>query len=121
MGTQHVERNFLLNLYREENISLVCFFLPLKRDKNVWHLQPSFSTWRPLAFLPVTLSDLEIVIQVKQVRDSEISYGITYVKNLMNFLQNKSRLTSLENELMVHEEKGIIREFRLTYGNERKG
>ena len=56
MATQHVERNFLLNLYREENISLVCFFLPLKSDKNVWHLQPRFSTWRPLAFLPVTLS-----------------------------------------------------------------
>ena len=52
--------------------------------------------------------------RVKQVRDSEISYGITYVKNLMNFLQNKSRLTSLENELMVHEGKGIIREFGLT-------
>ena len=52
MATQHVERN-LLNLYREENILLVCFFLPLKSDKNVWHLQPSFSTWRPLAFLPV--------------------------------------------------------------------
>ena len=56
MATQHVERNLLLNLYREENILLVCFFLPLKSDKYVWHLQPSFSTWRPLAFLPVTLS-----------------------------------------------------------------
>ena len=56
MATQHVERN-LLNLYREENILLVCFFLPLKSDKNVWHLQPSFSTWRPLAFLPVTFSE----------------------------------------------------------------
>ena len=56
MATQHAERKLLLNLYREENISLVCFFLPLKRDKYVWHLQPSFSTWRPLAFLPVTLS-----------------------------------------------------------------
>ena len=55
MATQHVERNLLLNLYKE-NISLVCFFLPLKRDKNVRHLQTSFSTWRPLAFLPVTLS-----------------------------------------------------------------
>ena len=55
MATQHVERNLLLNLYKE-NISLVCFFLPLNRDKNVWHLQPPFSTWRPLAFLPVTLS-----------------------------------------------------------------
>ena len=56
MATQHVERNLLLNLYREENISLVCFFLPLKREKNVWQLQPPFSTWRPLALLPVTLS-----------------------------------------------------------------
>ena len=56
MATQHVERNLLLNLYREENILLVCFFLLLKRAKNVWHLQTPFSTWRPLAFLPVTLS-----------------------------------------------------------------
>ena len=56
-----------------------------------------------------TWMDLEIVI-LSEVRDSEISY----VKNLMNFLQNRSRLTSLENELMVHEGKGIIREFGLT-------
>ena len=28
----------------------------LKRDKNVWHLQAISSLWRPLAFLPVTLS-----------------------------------------------------------------
>ena len=35
---------------------LVCFFLLLKRDKNVWHLQPLSSIWRPLAFLPVTIS-----------------------------------------------------------------
>ena len=56
MTTQHVERNFLLNFYREENILLVCFFLPLKSDKYVWHLQPSFSTWRLLAFVPVILS-----------------------------------------------------------------
>ena len=33
------------------------FLLPLKRDrKNVWHLQPVSSVWRPLAFLSVTLS-----------------------------------------------------------------
>ena len=57
-----------------------------------------------------TWMDLEIGI-LSEVRDSEISY----VKNLMNFLQNRSRLTSLENELMVHEGKGIIREFGLTY------
>ena len=35
---------------------LVCFFLRLMRDKNVWHLKPLSSIWRPLAFLPVTLS-----------------------------------------------------------------
>ena len=55
MATQHVKRNRLLNLYREENISLVCFFLPLKRDKDIWHLQPLSLVRRPLAFLPVTL------------------------------------------------------------------
>ena len=58
MATQHVGHAVQIknNLYREENISLVSFFLPLKRDKNVWRLQPPFSTWRPLAFLPVILS-----------------------------------------------------------------
>ena len=57
MATQHFKRNLLLNLYREEKILLVCFLLPLKKDKNVWHLQPLSSVWRPLlAFLPVTLS-----------------------------------------------------------------
>ena len=56
MATQHFKRNLLLNLYREEKISLVCFLLPHNRDKNVWHLQPISSVWRPLAFLPVTLS-----------------------------------------------------------------
>ena len=56
MATQRFKRNLLLNLYREEKISLVCFLLLLKKDKNVWHLQPISSVWRPLAFLPVTLS-----------------------------------------------------------------
>ena len=57
MATQHFKRNILLNLYREgKKISLVCFLLQLKRNKNVWHLQPISSIWRPLAFLPVTLS-----------------------------------------------------------------
>ena len=55
MATQYF--NLLLNLYREgKKILLVCFLLPLKRDKNVWHLQPISSVWRPLAFLHVTLS-----------------------------------------------------------------
>ena len=59
MATQHFKRNLPLNLYTEGKkiyISLVCFLLPLKRDKNVWHLQPISFIWRPLAFLPVTLS-----------------------------------------------------------------
>ena len=37
-------------------ISLVCFLLPLKRDKKCLTLEPISSIWRPLAFLPVTLS-----------------------------------------------------------------
>ena len=47
MATQHFKRNLLLNLYREEKTLLVCFLLPLKRAKNVWHLQPLSSIWRP--------------------------------------------------------------------------
>ena len=57
MATQHFKRNLLLNLYREgKKILPACFLLLLKRDKNVWHLQPISSVWKPLAFLPVTLS-----------------------------------------------------------------
>ena len=39
-----------------KNLTLVvCFLLPLKRErKDVWHLQPISSIWRPLAFLPWT-------------------------------------------------------------------
>ena len=62
MATQNFKRNFCLNLYREGGkiLTLVaCFLLPLNRAiKNTWHLQPIFSIWRPLAFLPVTLSVL---------------------------------------------------------------
>ena len=76
MATQHVKRNRLLNLYREENISLVCFFLPLKRDKKVWHLQPPFSIWRPLAFLPVTLSITLYAKQKKTHRCTEQTFGL---------------------------------------------
>ena len=56
MATQHTERNLLLNLCREGKTHRWFFLLLLKRDKNVWHLQPLSSLWRPLAFLPVTLS-----------------------------------------------------------------
>ena len=55
MATQYFKRNLLLTLYREGK-KIVCFLLPLKRDKNVWHLQPISSVWRPLAFLPFILS-----------------------------------------------------------------
>ena len=37
MATQHFKRNLLLNLYREEKISLVCFLLLHKRDKGYLH------------------------------------------------------------------------------------
>ena len=41
----------------ENNIKLVSFLLMLKRViKIVWHLQPISSIWRPLPFLPATLS-----------------------------------------------------------------
>ena len=58
MATQKFKRNRFLNLYREEGkMALVCFLLLLKREiKNVRHLQPISSVWRPLAFLPFTLS-----------------------------------------------------------------
>ena len=40
----------------QSNSHVHTWLLPLKRDKNVWHLQAISSIWRPLAFLPVTLS-----------------------------------------------------------------
>ena len=64
MATQHVERNLLLNLCREGKTHRWSFLLLLKRDKNVWHLQPLSSLWRPLAFLPVTLSLVELALHV---------------------------------------------------------
>ena len=66
MATQNLKRNVSLNLYREgENITLVvCFLIPLKRErKHVWRLQPVSSIWRPLAFLPVTLSVLKNIVR----------------------------------------------------------
>ena len=59
MATQNFQRTLLI-LYKEgkKNLTLVvCFLLLLHREiKNVCHLQHSSSVWRPLAFLPVTLS-----------------------------------------------------------------
>ena len=40
----------------QSNSHVHTWLLPLKRDKDVWHLQAISSIWRPLAFLPVTLS-----------------------------------------------------------------
>ena len=57
---QNFKRNCLLNLYREggEKSNIVCFLLPLKKEtKNVWHLQPISPVWKPLFFLPVTISN----------------------------------------------------------------
>ena len=36
METQSFKRNLFLNLYREgeKNVTLVCFFLPLKRERE---------------------------------------------------------------------------------------
>ena len=55
-----VAEGFFTNWATREakNLTLVvCFLLLLKREiKNVWQLQPISSVWRPLAFLPVTLS-----------------------------------------------------------------
>ena len=55
MATQYFKRNLLLNVYREGK-NIASFLLLLKREKSVWHLQAVSSVWRPLAFLPVTLS-----------------------------------------------------------------
>ena len=54
MATQNFERNLLLNLYREgKNLTLVvCFLLPLEREKKCLTLAAYF-LWRLLALLPV--------------------------------------------------------------------
>ena len=51
------ETSLLVCIVKGKFLTLVCFLLPLKRErKTVWYLQHIFSIWRPLAFLPVTLS-----------------------------------------------------------------
>ena len=42
--------------------------------KNVWHLQPIFSIWRPLAFLPVTLSIGFSFLSHRPISESGESY-----------------------------------------------
>ena len=61
METQHFKRNLLLNFYREEKKYCWFVFSCCLRDKNVWHLQPISSVWRPRAFLPVTLSPSPVI------------------------------------------------------------
>ena len=78
----------------KEKISLVCFLPPLKRDKNVWHLLAISSLWRPLAFLPVTLSLCYLGLKVEEGRCesrwawTEVSHRrqVTSVADKCNFL-----------------------------------
>ena len=61
IATKNFKRNLLLISYREgeKNPDIHRLFPPAteERDKKtIWHLQPISSVWRPLAFLPVTLS-----------------------------------------------------------------
>ena len=68
MATQNFKRNLLLILYREgkKHLTLVvCFLLLLKRKiKNVLTLAACFLLWRPLGFLPVTLSVTHKIIHL---------------------------------------------------------
>ena len=59
MVKQNFKRNLFLNLYREvgKKITLVCFFLLLKREREKMSDTCNlFLVWRLLAFLPATLS-----------------------------------------------------------------
>ena len=60
-ATQNFKRNLLLNLYRErekKNVTLiVCFLLPLKREKKYLTLAAYFFYLGPRDFLPVILSE----------------------------------------------------------------
>ena len=69
---------------REGKKSLVCFLLPLKREKNVWHWQPISSIWRPLAFLPVTLS----ILSPPTLKTQSFLFSFTWKNVLidMNFI-----------------------------------
>ena len=57
MATQNFKRNLFKFVWRRgKKITLVCFLLLLKRERKNVTLAASF-LWRPLAFLPVTLSE----------------------------------------------------------------
>ena len=58
-----------------------------------------------------TWTDLGIIILSKSDRERQISYDIIYMQNLkkwykLTYLQNRNRLTDLENKLMVTGGKG---------------
>ena len=60
--------------------------------------------------LAATWMDLEIII-LSEISQRQISYDIAYMLNLKKwykwtYLQNRNRLTDLENELMVTRGKG---------------
>ena len=48
---------------------------------------------------------LEVITLSKSERERQILYGITYMWNLKydtnNYLQNRNRLTDIENQLMI--------------------
>ena len=55
-----------------------CLLLPLKREgQNVWHGQPISSVWRPLAFLPVTLSRTKGGAPVSHIAGGFFTVGAT--------------------------------------------
>ena len=100
-------------MYREEKISLVYFLLPLKREKNVWHLQPLSSVWRPLAFLPVTLSLATEIREEKetkgiQIRKEEVKLSlfaydmIRYIENPKNSVRKLLELISEFSKVAVY-------------------
>ena len=95
MATQHFKRNFLLNLYREEKISLVCFLLPLKRDKNVWHLQPLSSiletTGLPACY-PLTLIRWKYTFRWVDARSGKKPVTSRKLKNLTKTVVMKIKM-----------------------------
>ena len=73
-----------LILYREgkkkkkKSDTCSCLLLPLKREgQNVWHGQPISSVWRPLAFLPVTLSRTKGGAPVSHIAGGFFTVGAT--------------------------------------------